>query len=116
MAFETGIGANQLTFGSLFRIFFWTGLAFWILFGVLMSFLSLAGMDTVSWNGAPVYGIAGFVTGMLISLIAGAIFSALAGVFSALIVKLLGRFLPLGNLRSSQQSFANVSTVFSDDS
>lgn len=115
MAYETGLGASHLTFGSLFRIFFWTSLSFWILFGTLMAFLSLAGMDTVSWNGQPVHGVGGFITGLLISVIAGGIFSALGAVLSALIVKLVGRFLPLGNLRSSKQSFSNVSTVFSDD-
>jgi hypothetical protein len=114
MAYETNISASDLTFGSLFRIFFWTSLAFWLLFGAVLAVLALLGMDTVNWNGQPVHGVQGLITGSLISAVIGAIVSSIGGLISALVVKLFGRFLPLSNLRSTRQSFANVSTVFSD--
>jgi len=114
MAFETGIGAQQLTFGSLFRIFFWSGLAFWMVFGVTISVLAMLGMNTVTWNSQAVHGVQGLMTGLLISGLLGLIVASLGGLVSALLVKLFGGFLPMDNLRSSRQSFANISTVFSD--
>ncbi|MCF8879083.1 hypothetical protein L5876_04565 [Hyphobacterium sp. SN044] len=109
MAHDTGIRPNQLTFGTLFKIFFGASILFWFAFGILIAVLALLGFETVSWNGGHVTGLPGFALGLVISLVVGGIFSAIGSVVMALIVKLMGIMLPLGTVHAVRMPRSTVS-------
>lgn len=90
------VRVGQISFGSLFQILFIPSFAFIVLWGVLAGVLAFSGMDTVSWNGTYIHGMSGFVVGLLISGILGFIVTGIGSVFSALLLKVFGRILPVG--------------------
>lgn len=102
MARDTGIRPHQLTFGSLFKTIFAASVLFWFVIGIVFSVMAYFGAETVSWNGAPLTGVAGLIGGLVISLVLGLLFGGLGSVVLALTVKLLGGLLPLGTLQSTR--------------
>lgn|GEM_PF-3981482 len=100
---DTGLRVRDLTFGSLFKIMFSAALAFWVIAGLLLGALALAGFDTVSFNGSQIHGIGGLVVGFVIAVVIGGLFSALGAAFGALVLKLLGAVLPIGTLRRADR-------------
>ena len=99
MSYQTPYRAQDLTFGSLFKIMFVAGTGFWLILGVIISLLALVGLQTVTWNDQYVTGLPGFFIGLVISGLLGLLFSCFGALFLALILKWFGGILPISFLR-----------------
>lgn len=91
----TKISTTRISTGSIYKLWF-IGLSASLLpFGILLGVLALFGFNTVTWNGQPVHGLSGLVSGPLIGGLVAVLFTAFLGSAAALGLWLFSKFKPI---------------------
>ncbi len=89
---------KKMTFGSLFKIITWSQICLWILFAIFWTVLAFVAPESININDVQAENTIEALKGLPILFGVGAMFSLLAGGLGALALKLIGGFLPLGEV------------------
>lgn len=73
---------------NLFGLIYWNMFCSYLLIFIIVGFLSLFGIEPVEFNGAPTYGILGFIVSLLFAPLI-----ALVTAFTAWIFLMVGNFI-----------------------
>ena len=90
------VKVNELKFGTIFKIVFWSGLLIWIGIFFLTIIVAFVAPDSISINDQEAQTTAQALGAAPIFLIVGAVFSLLGAALGSVLLKLFGSMLPLG--------------------
>ena len=91
----TTIRIRRLRTGSVFKIMAAGCMCFFVPLFVLMGVLASFGIQALTWNGAPIFGIKALVASPFIGMLAGAMFAGMGGVGMSMGLWLYSKFRPL---------------------
>jgi hypothetical protein len=92
------IPIRGIGFVDLLRIIGWAGVCTWLALSLVFLILGTLAPSSVTVNGRPAESAVEAATGVLIIAVAGSIASFIFACLSALLLRLFGRFLPLGDI------------------
>lgn len=98
-------GTSKLTsldFGTLFKIVFWAGVCVWFAIAVLAALTAFVLPSAINVNGTKSTSTAQALVAAPILLIMGTIMSALFAAIGAGLLRLFGRYLPLGQVKTTE--------------
>lgn len=94
----TTLTVRRLGVGTVYKLWFIGMLASMLPLGLLFGVLAAFGYNTVTWNGEPLYGVAGLVSGPLMGLFLAVRFTLLLGSAAALGLWLYSKLRPSSRL------------------
>ena len=99
---EDQTAIKSLDFGTVFKIIFWSGACFWLLLSVLIAFVALVMPSAITINGARAASPWQAIAAAPIFLIVGTIMTSIFAVVGAGLLRLFGRYVPLGAIKLSK--------------
>ena len=96
------IRVNALSFGTIFKVIFWSGLCFWAAVFAISLLAALVAPAAVTVNGQQAQTTAQALGILPIVAVLGAVVSASGAAIGGGLLKIAARVLPLGDVRLSK--------------
>ena len=92
------IFVRQLKFATLFKILFWAGIVLWASVSLFVILLAFIDPSSVSMNGKPSTSTSDALLAAPLFMVIGSVLSVFMAALSAGLLRIFGRFLPMGQV------------------
>lgn len=91
----TTISIQRLSTGTIYKLWLIGLTVSMTPLGLLLGIFAMLGFKTVTWNGQPLYGVAGLIAGPLLGVLLAVLFTAFLGYASAIGLWVYSKVRPL---------------------